>query len=45
LNDGDELPRENTPLIDSQEQPYRPIRTPGFIILHIILTVDFLSTI
>lgn len=30
---------ENTPLIDTQEQPYRPIRTTGFIIFHIILTV------
>lgn len=36
----DERTQENTPLIDSLEQPYRPIRTTGFIVLHILFTVD-----
>jgi hypothetical protein len=36
----DEIAQENTPLIDSLEQPYRPIQTTGIIIIHIILTVN-----
>ncbi len=37
----DEAAHENTPLIDTQEQPYRPIKTPSFILLHILLTVKW----
>ena len=36
----DEPAQENTPLIDTADQPYRPIRTTGFIVLHIFLTVN-----
>ncbi|CAF1401479.1 unnamed protein product [Adineta ricciae] len=41
----DETTRENTPLIDHLEQPYRPIKTTGFIILHILLTIAFITGI
>ena len=35
----DEEGHESAPLIDYPEQSYRPIRTTGFIVLHILLTV------
>ncbi|CAF3721474.1 unnamed protein product [Adineta steineri] len=41
----DEGAHENTPLIDSLEQPYRPIRTTGFIVLHLLLTIAFITSI
>ncbi|CAF1372631.1 unnamed protein product [Adineta ricciae] len=41
----DETTRENTPLIDHLEPPYRPIKTTGFIILHILLTIAFITGI
>ncbi len=31
---------ENTPLIINTEQPYKPIRTTIFIILHILFMVE-----
>ncbi|CAF3304157.1 unnamed protein product [Rotaria socialis] len=41
----DEVTQENTPLIDSIDQPYRPIRTTGFIVIHILLTMAFMASI
>ena len=48
FNTHDEIVHEDTPLVDSAEQPYRPIRTTGFIILHIFIrysTIANLSSI
>ncbi|CAF2463869.1 unnamed protein product [Rotaria sp. Silwood2] len=41
----DEVAHENTPLIDTLEQPYRAIRTTGFIAIHILLTIAFMASI
>lgn len=40
FNAADEQPHDDTPLIDTLEKPYRPIRTTGFIVLHIFATVN-----
>jgi hypothetical protein len=40
FNAVDEVTQENTPLIVSLEQPYRPIQTTGFIVIHILFTVN-----
>lgn len=36
----DEALHDDTPLIVNTEQPYRPIRTTAFIVVHILFMVD-----
>ncbi len=43
INANDEIIHDRTPLITNTERQYRQIRTPIFIIIHILLVVKILD--